>query len=710
MEKVFHNSDYLFKINKLNLIKNRLLIKKTPIKYSSKRHLDKSMNISSKINNFETVDTSSRINNTNIAIGEKFKIIPYKKKNLKFNSKSDKKAIKEGHYSELSIGKIECQIPKNYESIKSFENPKESQTFFSQKEFIHDKNSLNYNNITFKEIKCDEIKSPKSLDINDEYKMSGNSVRNFKNKELIRRFKTSIFDSLKTNIFKMEKNIFNKRIKKIRNREIHLNEKSKEINKTAEKIDNKNKFNFIKSKIGINNNLNNNKELNSKSMIKYEFNKKKIPKINTKLKIKNLKSLKIKINSQKANNKKYIKKICKIQSIWKGIHYRKLFFFKVNLDQFLKIINSIINKNYKRNFINILKYRNELEENKIYNDYLNHFNLNLNIMNNAQVIIKQCQSFKEKEIMKNYKISKNNLSLINNKIILKEICHNESINIIKNKTIESKLDTILKEESQNNLTTEIKGIKQKKLFSNCLIEGQKNNNINIIKNHTNINDNNNKKILQNNSLNLNIVRNADLTFTKKDKEIINLKKSNINNFQILIKNKKNSEKTSNTLNEITYNNIKNKNYIKDYNINNEIDNKSALEINPFEIKRENKLEYLNNNNKKAKINLKKIILPIKIKSIFLEINKRYIFYILINNLKNKTLIEHLININNSNINKYKKYFFQKMKKINSLYYKDLFLRQTSNIKLSKLFNEYFYFIRNKVLIEAIKLLVSINIK
>ena len=538
-----------------------------------------------------------------------------------------------------------------------------------------------------------------------------------------------------------------------------MNDKSKEINKTAEKIANKIKINSIKSKYLHQFKIGKDKitrERNSNSLIKYDFTKCKIQKINTKLKIKNLETLKLKISKNKSNINKYIKKICKIQSIWRGIHYRKF----IKIGKFIKIINSVINKNYKNTFILLLKYKIESEKNKIYNDYLTHFNLNLNIMNNAQVIIKQCPSFKERQTKKYYQISKNNLSLIKNKCILKEICHNVSINIVKNKEI------VLKEESQKNLSTIIEGVKPKKLFSNCVIEEQKDNKINIIM-YINNNENNKESKLNNNkhilleesidkrkesleldnqitlfseikdeniiehqrlcfignnknntsnkSLNLLVVKNENLIF--KNKEKINLKQSNINNFNILKTIKQYCEKTTETtseleeLNNTDYNIIKNKKYIKNYNTNNEIDNKSALEINPYEIKKENKIEYINRKMKKkerAKINLKKIIFPIKIKTNIIECNKRYIFFILINNLKNKAFTFHLSNINNSVINKSKKYFFQRIKNINSSYYKNYYLNQASIIKLLKLFNEYLFYIKNKALIEVTKFLISIK--
>ena len=86
-----------------------------------------------------------------------------------------------------------------------------------------------------------------------------------------------------------------------------------------------------------------------------------------------------------------------------------------------------------------------------------------------------------------------------------------------------------------------------------------------------------------------------------------------------------------------------------YNLVNEIEKGDALEINPFEMRRtqnnndnifisnENKIEFLNNKesiyNDKAKKNLMRIILPIKMKSIIREMVKKIAYKYLMHNLK-----------------------------------------------------------------------------
>ena len=106
--------------------------------------------------------------------------------------------------------------------------------------------------------------------------------------------------------------------------------------------------------------------------------------------------------------------------------------------------------------------------------------------------------------------------------------------------------------------------------------------------------------------------------------------------------------------EILDNNILNNN--KNYNINNEIDKCDGLEINPYEIKRtknninnifisyENKIEMLNCKHaiftEKAKKNMMKIILPIRLKSTLRDFIRRNTFPLLINNLRKIALSSH----------------------------------------------------------------------
>jgi hypothetical protein len=109
-------------------------------------------------------------------------------------------------------------------------------------------------------------------------------------------------------------------------------------------------------------------------------------------------------------------------------------------------------------------------------------------------------------------------------------------------------------------------------------------------------------------------------------------------------------KIENNIPGIITNSTENKNSKNiNYNLVNEIEKGDALEINPFEMRRtqnnsdnifisnENKIEFLNSKesiyNDKAKKNMMRIILPIKMKSIIKEKAKKMVYKYLIHNLK-----------------------------------------------------------------------------
>jgi hypothetical protein len=342
----------------------------------------------------------------------------------------------------------------------------------------------------------------------------------------------------------------------------------------------------------------------------------------------------------------------------------------------------------KKHFIKLLKEYNKNKKIPYcikYADYLNHFNSNLNIINNDKFII--CKKpFPKKE----YKITTCDLYLTHKRNIIKKICSTESINIIENRRNDSKSRNnfyMLKKETQANLTTEIKAIQRIPLFKDCIIVHQKNN-INIINENPKINDNDNKSIL--NKINQNIIKD-DI-----NKESINLL-SKINDNKL--KEKKDFDNTK--INE------------KNYKCNYEIDIRESLEINPIEMKRtknninnifinnENKFEILNDKDsimtEKAKINMMKIILPIKLKTVVTKYIKTTIFYILNKKLNYFSFVSHLMTINENYINNSKRYAIEKIKRMNIMYYKNYYLSHTARIKIYKLLHDYSIFKWNKSL-------------
>ena len=148
--------------------------------------------------------------------------------------------------------------------------------------------------------------------------------------------------------------------------------------------------------------------------------------------------------------------------------------------------------------------------------------------------------------------------------------------------------------------------------------------------------------------------------------IINLNEdiTNINKNNLIDKNRQeisyiNTKQKNDDEAALDNNNLK-KN--KNYNVNNEIDKCDTLEINPYEIKRtknntnnifisyENKIEMLNNKNdiftEKAKKNMMKIILPIRLKTTLRDFIRRNTLPLLINNLKKIALSSYMNKIDN----------------------------------------------------------------
>jgi len=713
--KIFYNNDSS-KINKYLILKKAIINNQTPVKNISGLNYDL---LHQAINNTkynETLDTSSR-ENIDFLMETDSDINSFRKncKNFTKLSRLNGDDIKRNLYSKLSIGKMEYQLPKKYENRNNVQYNKKkyknnSQTTFSKKNFINGKNSLKwYNNISFKEIKCGNIleasivktepnilKKPKNERILVDLNLDNNTSNDFKTSTLLK--------SIKNNIDKIEKKIFSKKLyknSKIRN--ILFNSVKKDNGKqykSSANLSNTNnsisnctsiEFNGVGNnhifKFKIIKDNNNNDIKNKSSLYQYYKNFVKRPKIGYKLRLKDIQLINLK--NKLINQTDFIKYICKIQSVWRGVLVRQLISNYKNLKKFKNIFNSATANDIKNIYVDLFKNsknklsstennslaklnncfnkkeNNRYDDNKInYSDYLNHFKSNLNIASIEQINIKKINE----RIRTEYQVSNNNLSLINN-----------------NKT---KFKKILEEESQSNLNVEIKGSKSKKLNSSKNFIINKNNNLNIL-------------------------------FKKKEKKnIIFVKTKNIENFNIKGKNKICFDKATET--DISnlgpkLNNDRDKMNYNNYNKYNEIDNKEGLEINPVEIKRtknninnkfisnENKIQILNSKEsimtEKAKINMMRIILPIRIKTIFKEWVKNNGFLILIKKLKQIAFASHMITISAKSENKLKKEFIDKLKYLNALFYKNYYLNQSSKIKIINLVKRYYIYKMNKSFIE-----------
>ena len=795
------SDEYLYipyKIDKSSYFKNKIIYNKTPIKYCpNKRHKNycysnSNIYINKHNTNFtETVETSFG-ENKDFCIETNPNISSFKNSihNPKQFSKTNQGQIKKKHYSKLDIGKIEYQFTKLYESKKNPIKPKKSRTNFSKKEFTNEKTlNSNNNNITFKEIKCNDEKNSLNniyfkkfgdKNMNDNKDLSPNKIY-ITEPNLIHDLNNNIFRQYKNNNhLKSIKNInnedLNKSIKriiykspKINNNTIFKKNKTK-INKTAELIENKNKIDTIKKNY-VQKKINN----NNKKPTLYKIYPKnyKISLINTKLTMKDLKTLKYKINKKVNDN--YIKKIIKIQSIWRSFYYRKSFSFYLKFSIFKTILYTLFENINKRYFMKLLNNYQKLEENsekyldkpngclqpninnnlinnnsnikensypnkkvqvrKCYNSLSNNdcFNkLNSDLNNNQTIIEKLDLNKEDKKTNSKYLISSKNLSLINNKDKIKKICDNESLNITENKSNDSKAVRNnrfkLEKERQNNLSTEIKGKKRKKLkiFIEYDIDDQYKN-INMNKNDKLLYEDKNNDLIQ---INNNVLNSLNFTLKQNiDKIRESLESINQNALISKIKDEENQRVSIiNNNNNIKNQNLKliiekNQSLLLNNNKENkrEVEKKNELQINPKEIKiiKDNncslisfrkKNESLNNKKanigKNAKNHMMKIIFPIRIKTNIIKNVKKNTFYVLINNLKMLTFISHIMNISDKYMNISKKDTFEKMKKMHFLYYKNYYLNQKIKIKITNLFKKYIYFKLKIFLVELNRLIIN----
>ena len=241
------------------------------------------------------------------------------------------------------------------------------------------------------------------------------------------------------------------------------------------------------------------------------------------------------------------------------------------------------------------------------NERFNLINGDINRKNNLSIDNK-----KNKSSLKEDKNSK-----INNELI---ICNNEKFNLVGKRT--NKCDKITEISNEINI-----------------IEPDNHNE--LIFNSTNIKKENgenekNKKEENENEINIENVVQKENEEGNENKIILK------NNQQFEINNK-----IENNIPGIIFKSKNSKNI--NYNLVNEIEKGDALEINPFEMRRtqnntdnifisnENKIEFLNNKESiysdKAKRNMMRIILPIKMRTIIREMVKKMAYKYLIHNLR-----------------------------------------------------------------------------
>ena len=495
-------------------------------------------------------------------------------------------------------------------------------------------NSSNWNNIAFKEVKWK----------NNFYNKTYNSLIN----NYLKNNRNFLLQSYNVN------NNYGATAKNLGFYNVNLN--SKKTNNINNPI-NKNKKNLLYSKKNgvysyasstLSNSYNNILKNNSQKNTLYDYYKNIIQIQNAK------EGLNSKIVKNRMADEENIKKINKIQAVWKGIYVRELMSYYWNFNKFQRELEKIFKNYYWKDFLNKLKNYNLNKEQKDYNKILDDYNNILkkfneyksNVNKNKNIeLIKEKTHFEiintrkiinNEEINSNEKEDKENIKLksVNkNKNIKDSLLHfNKNLNIIKNdKFYFEKTKKENKKENINQINSASFSLinKSPKKISNDIKKiKENNNNLFIIENQKGFNFENEKEF---NKDDLNIEKNNNFNIFNKNKINKNeneneIKKGKINQQKLLISNKsdfsiKNEEKKKSDKMTITEENneiktdknifikenknieyIKNKkenkNEIKNYNLINEIEKGDALEINPYEIKRTkiktNKISQQNN--------------------------------------------------------------------------------------------------------------------
>ena len=276
-------------------------------------------------------------------------------------------------------------------------------------------NSLNWNNIGFKEIKC------KNTFTTSNYK--SNLLE--KNNNLLSSYNLSNnYGAMAKNLgfYDINSNQNNKKYSKYNNNNLLYSKKTGLKSSYGSTLTNSN--NSI-------NNLNRNSKQKD-SLVDYY---KKITQI------KNAREgLNSKVIKDRMNNEDNIKKINKIQAVWKGIYVRELMSYYWNFYHFQKLLEKFFNNKYKKKFLMNLKKKDLVGDlNKKKREYNN-------LKNEYDKILKQLNEFKKNnEKNKKQKIKfkiekKNQFNILQNE----KINSNQKIEeeIPKLKSLNKKKDTL----------------------------------------------------------------------------------------------------------------------------------------------------------------------------------------------------------------------------------------------------------------------------
>ena len=620
-------------------------------------------------------------------------------------------------------------------------NPK-TYTSITKGKISTTQNSLNWNNIGFKEVKWKNKFSNKTY----------NNLLN--NNDYAHNNKNYLFQSynINNNYGATAKNLgfYNINSNTNNNKNILYSKKNGLINSYISTLSS-----------SYNNNIKNNQQKNSL----YEYYKNIVQIQNAR------EGLNSKILKNRMTDEQNIKKINKIQAIWKGVYVRELMRYYWNFNTFQEKLEKILDLYYKRYFLNKLennyinkkqfaneqmvekynnlleqfnKYKKDTEKNKINNEFITE-KINFEILMtgetiNSEEIISNRNEEKEEEIenikLKSINKKKDNAFLKNfnknlniikgDKFCFKKIkkenniyqINNEFFSLINNISKIKLTDEEKKEgekiklliiENQNGINYE-----KEKTFNNDDLSIEKKTDFNII-------DNNKKeeeKIKKENGQPILLISNkSDFIIKNKEKEKCDKMTEITEEMNIIKINKNIFEKENNNL---EYKKVK-KTEIKNYNTMNEIEKGDALEINPYEIKRtkinkkeiskQNNINVIvsNNNifNEKSKKNLIKIIFPIRLKEILIKYIKKNFFLYLLNQLKKISFISILIQIENNKKKKLKKKGMEKIKeRMVLMKLRKYFEKEMIKYQIRNLLKKYLYLKWNKGLIDLSNIIIN----
>ena len=334
-------------------------------------------------------------------------------------------------------------------------------------------------------------------------------------------------------------------------------------------------------------------------------------------------------------------------------------------------------------------------------------------------------------------ISKENIVqfIIKNKCTSKQSKSAESLNKNENINIcENERFSLINEGKKNSNNVDLKVIKEDEIL--------------LIEKNRNLHNNNNRKkdiefiIIKKNNIFIERTQKIQCDKITEITEELNRIEPN-NHYELIFEGKININGDITKINNKTKKNIIDNNkqqlsYIKgdkkdkiiitdiskkkiDYNINNEIDKCNALEINPLEIRRtnnditithEDKLEVLYNKNieftEKAKKNMMKIILPIRLKTALREFIHRSIFPLLISNMRKIALAARLTKVEDNKDKNLEKGKIIEHSKHNtkSKFYKNYCAETMKKKEIKNILNNYAVYKWNKMLLEISKELIN----